>query len=55
VWVIGPPSIATISEQSSRQRVGATTSVHQRMLRRSSRAPQRLELRADVVEMPTSC
>jgi hypothetical protein len=42
-WVIGPPSIATVSEQSSRQRVGATASVHQRMMRRSSRAPQRLE------------
>jgi hypothetical protein len=42
-WVTGPPSIATVSEQSSRQRDGATTSVHQRMMRRSSRAPQRLE------------
>jgi hypothetical protein len=42
-WVTGPPSIATVSEQPSRQRVGATTSVHQRMRRRSSRAPQRLE------------
>jgi hypothetical protein len=27
-WVTGPPSIATISEQLSRQRVGATTLVH---------------------------
>jgi hypothetical protein len=42
-WVTGPPSIATVSEQLSRQRVGATASVHQRMMRRSSRAPQRLE------------
>jgi hypothetical protein len=42
-WVTGPPSIATVSEQPSRQRVGATASVHQRMMRRSSRAPQRLE------------
>jgi hypothetical protein len=43
VWVTSPPSIATISEQPSKQRVGATASVHQRMRRRSSRAPQRLE------------
>jgi hypothetical protein len=42
-WVTGPPNIATVSEQSSRQRVGATTSVHQRMRRRNNRAPQRLE------------
>jgi hypothetical protein len=42
-WVTGPPSIATVSEQSSRQRVGATTSLHQRMRRRSNREPQRLE------------
>jgi hypothetical protein len=42
-WVTGPPSIATVSEQPSRQRVGATASVHQRMRRRSSRASQRLE------------
>jgi hypothetical protein len=42
-WVTGPPSIAIVSEQPSRQRVGATTSVHQRLLRRSSRAPWRLE------------
>jgi hypothetical protein len=42
-WVTGPPSIATVSEQPSRQRVGATASVHQRMMRRSSRASQRLE------------
>jgi hypothetical protein len=42
-WVTGPPSIATVSEQPSRQRDGATASVHQRMMRRSSRAPQRLE------------
>jgi hypothetical protein len=38
-WVTGPPSIATISNQPSRQRVGATTSVHQRMMRRRSREP----------------
>jgi hypothetical protein len=42
-WVTGPPSIATVSEQSSRHRDGATASVHQRMMRRSSRASQRLE------------
>jgi hypothetical protein len=42
-WVTGPLSIATVSEQPSRQRDGATASVHQRMMRRSSRAPQRLE------------
>jgi hypothetical protein len=41
-WVTGPPSIATVSEQPSRQRVGATASMHQK-LRRSSRAPRRLE------------
>jgi hypothetical protein len=41
--VTGPPSIATVAKQSSRQKVGATASVHQRMRRRSSRAPQRLE------------
>jgi hypothetical protein len=29
-WVTGPPSIATVSEQPSRQRDGATASVHQR-------------------------
>ena len=39
----GPPSIATVSEQPSRQRDGAIASVHQRMMRRSSRASQRLE------------
>jgi hypothetical protein len=43
-WVTGPPSIVTVSEQPSRQRVGATTSMHQRMMRRSNRASQRLEL-----------
>jgi hypothetical protein len=42
-WVTGPPSIATVSEQPSRQRVGATASVHQRMMRVSSRAPRRLQ------------
>jgi hypothetical protein len=42
-WVIGPPSIAIVSEKSSRQRVGATNLVHQRLMRRSNRAPQRLE------------
>jgi hypothetical protein len=42
-WVTGPPSIATVSEQPSRQRVSATASVHQRLMRRSSRAPRRLE------------
>jgi hypothetical protein len=42
-WVTGPPSIATVSEQSSRQRVGATASMHQRLMTRSNKAPQRLE------------
>jgi hypothetical protein len=42
-WVTGPPSIATVSEQPHRQRDGATASLHQRMMRRSSRAPQRIE------------
>jgi hypothetical protein len=42
-WVTGPPSIATISEQLSRQRVGATILVHQRLMMRSNRAPWRLE------------
>jgi hypothetical protein len=42
-WVTRPPMIATVLEQPSRQRVGATASVHQRLMRRSSRAPRRLE------------
>jgi hypothetical protein len=42
-WVTGPPSIATVSEQSSRYRVGVTALDHQRLMRRSSRAPRRLE------------
>jgi hypothetical protein len=42
-WVTGPPSIAIVSEQLSRQSVGATASVHQRLMRRRSRAPWRLE------------
>ena len=42
-WVIGPPSIATVSEQPSRQRFGAITLVHQRLMRRNNRAPWRLE------------
>jgi hypothetical protein len=42
-WVTGPPRIASVSELLSRQRVGATTSEHQRLMRRSSRAPRRLE------------
>jgi hypothetical protein len=42
-WVTGPPSIAIVLEQSSRQRVGATTSVHRRLMRRTNRAPRRLE------------
>jgi hypothetical protein len=41
--VTGPPNIATVLEQPSRQRVGATASVHQRLMRRSNRAPRRLE------------
>jgi hypothetical protein len=39
--VIGPPGIASVSDLSSRQRVGAGASEHQRLMRRS-RAPQRL-------------
>jgi hypothetical protein len=42
-WVTGPPMIATVSEKPSRQRVGATTLVHSRLMRRSNRAPRRLE------------
>jgi hypothetical protein len=38
-WVTGPPSIVLVSEQPRRQRVGATASEHQRLMRRSSRAP----------------
>jgi hypothetical protein len=41
--VIGPCSIATVSEQPSRKIDGASASVHQRMMRRSSRERQRLE------------
>jgi hypothetical protein len=41
--MIGPPKIALVSEFPSRQRVGATTSEHHRLMRRSSRAPWRLE------------
>jgi hypothetical protein len=41
--VTGPPRIASVSELSRRQRVGATTSEHQRLMRRSGRAPRRLE------------
>jgi hypothetical protein len=42
-WVTHPPNIATVSEQVSRQRVGATASVHQRLMRSNSRARRRLE------------
>jgi hypothetical protein len=42
-WVTGPPWIASVSELPSRQRVGTTTSDHQRLMRRSNRAPRRLE------------
>jgi hypothetical protein len=42
-WVTSPPSIVSVSEQSSRQRVGATGSEHQRLMRRSNMAPRRLE------------
>jgi hypothetical protein len=38
-----PPMIATVLEQPSRQRVGATASEHQRLMRRSSGAPRKLE------------
>jgi hypothetical protein len=41
--VTGPPRIASVSELPSKQRVGATTSEHQRLMRRSDRAPRRLE------------
>jgi hypothetical protein len=40
--VTGPPGIAPVSE-FLRQRVGAGASEHQRLMRRSSRAPQRLQ------------
>jgi hypothetical protein len=40
--VTGPPGIASVSELS-RQRVGAGALEHQRLMRRSNRAPQRLE------------
>jgi hypothetical protein len=40
--VTGPPGTTSVSELS-RQRVGAGASEHQRLMRRSSRAPQRLE------------
>jgi hypothetical protein len=40
--VTGPPEIASISDLP-RQRVGAGASEHQRLMRRRSRAPQRLE------------
>jgi hypothetical protein len=42
-WVTGPPRIASVSELSSRQRVSATASEHQRLMRRSDKAPRRLE------------
>ena len=42
-WVTGQPVIATVSEHLSRQRVGDTTLVHQRLMRRSNMAPRRLE------------
>jgi hypothetical protein len=41
--VTGPPGTTSVSELSSRQRVGAGASEHQRLMRRRSRAPQRLE------------
>jgi hypothetical protein len=41
--VTSPPKIASVSEFPSRQRVGATASEHQRLMRRSSKAPRRLE------------
>jgi hypothetical protein len=41
-WVTGPPRTASISEML-RQRVGAGASEHQRLMRRSGRAPWRLE------------
>jgi hypothetical protein len=41
--VTGPPSIATVSEQSSRQRVGAIASMHQRLMRSNNRERWRLE------------
>jgi hypothetical protein len=40
--VIGPPGRTSVSELP-RQRVGATTSEHGRLMRRSTRAPRRLE------------
>jgi hypothetical protein len=41
--VTGPPRIASVSELPSKQRVGATASEHQILMRRSNRAPRRLE------------
>jgi hypothetical protein len=40
--VIGPPRIASVLELSSRQRVGATSSEHRKLMR-TSKAPWRLE------------
>ena len=40
--VIGPPGTTSVLELS-RQRVGAGASEHQRLMRRSSKAPHRLE------------
>jgi hypothetical protein len=40
--VTGPPGTTSVSELP-RQRVGAGDSEHQRLMRRSSRTPQRLE------------
>jgi hypothetical protein len=40
--VTGPPKTASVSELS-RQRVGAGASEHQRLMRRSGKAPRRLE------------
>jgi hypothetical protein len=55
--VISPPRIASVSELPSRQRLGATALEHQRLMRRSGRAPRGLSLtwlqrRADQVLDP---
>ena len=47
VGVIGPPGTTSVSELP-RQRVGAGASEHQRLMRRSSREPQRLEPHLDI-------
>jgi hypothetical protein len=42
-WMIGPPSIASVSESLRRQRVGSTALEHQILIRRRSKALERNE------------